>query len=31
MRDRSYLDPDSGGANKWKSRLGVLDCREALG
>jgi hypothetical protein len=25
------LAPDSGGVNKWKSRLGVLDCMEMLG
>ena len=31
MRDRSYLGPESGGANKWKSRLGVLACRATLG
>lgn len=31
MCDRSYLAPDSGGVNKWKSRLGVLDCMEMLG
>lgn len=25
MRDRSYLGPDSGGENKWKSRLGMVE------
>jgi hypothetical protein len=31
MRDRSYLGAGSGGENRWKSRFGVLDCRETLG
>lgn len=25
MRDRTYLGADSGGENKWKRRLGVVE------